>query len=389
MDRFAVATGEPLRITDWQRSSAGLVTINTISAVNYGVTYATNNYVTISNVDPSLDGTYQITTAVNTTNYTISTQNTTAVTQTTVDNAYMKRLHKIVYYTRNKGNSSSTVIESVKSYTQSTNVLTVTTNVAHTIGIGNVVVLFNVKDDLDYRPYTVTGTTSNTFTVNVNYALTESNTASIGGYYNTSLDNYLANTTGNVVYAVFDTVHGLSTGDSLSISGLSSSIDGTHQVVVYDTSTVAYFVDSNSLREPKASSNVRRTAGSTTVTVVTTTNHGFTVGDSIYVSTGTGAVGNVDGQWVMYSNINATAFTYISGGTSAVTDTSGNYIHASPVDNYAEQVFPILSKTNTTFTYFHSLANTTTSATLSETPGKIVKNSDGTMRVYFKSGWIG
>jgi hypothetical protein len=250
-------------------------------------------------------------------------------------------------------------------------------------------VLFNVKDDLDYRPYTVTGVTSNTFTVNVNYALTDSNTASIGGYYNTSQDNYLANTTGNVVYAVFDTVHGLSTGDSLSISGLSSSIDGTHQVVVYDTSTVAYFVDSNSLREPKASSNVRRTAGSTTVTVVTTTNHGFTVGDSIYVSTGTGAVGNVDGQWVMYSNINATAFTYISGGTSTVADLSGNYIHASPVDNYAEQVFPILSKTNTTFTYFHSLANTTTSATLSETPGKIVKNSDGTMRVYFKSGWIG
>ena len=112
--------------------------------------------MTISNVDASLDGTYKIATAVNTTNYTISTQNTTAVTQTAVDNAYMKRLHKVVYYTRNKGNSSSTVIESVASYTQSSNVLVVTTNIAHSVSIGNQIVLFNVKGDLDYRPYTVT-----------------------------------------------------------------------------------------------------------------------------------------------------------------------------------------------------------------------------------------
>jgi hypothetical protein len=72
-----------------------------------------------------------------------------------------------------------------------------------------------------------------------------------------------------------------------------------------------------------------------------------------------------------------------------VNDTSGNYVYPSPVDNYAEEVFPITAKTNTTFSYFHpSVANTVTQA-LTETPGKIVKNSDGTMRVYFKSGWIG
>jgi hypothetical protein len=90
----------------------------------------------------------------------------------------------------------------------------------------------------------------------------------------------------------------------------------------------------------------------------------------------------------MYSNINATAFTYVSGGTTAITDTS-TYIHRSPVDIYAEEVFPIVSKTNTTFTYRHASVANTVSQTLTETPGKIVRNSDGTMRVYFKSGWIG
>jgi hypothetical protein len=390
LDKYAVATGAPLRIMNWQRAANGVVTFNAISTTNYVTSFGVNNYVTISNVDASVDGTYKIATAPNTTNYTISTQNTTAVSQTTVDNAYMTRLHKIIYYTRNKANSSSTVIDSVASYVQSSTALTVTTNNAHTVGVGNVVVLFNVKDTLDYRPYTVSAvnTAAKTFTVTVNYANTDSNTASIGGYYNTSLDNYVANTTGNAVFLAFDSAHGITTGDSLSISGLSSSIDGTHQMIYVNASILAYVVDSNSLREPKTSANVRRTAGSTTVTVETATNHGFTVGDSIYV-VGAGAVGDMDGQWTMYSNINAKAFTYISGGTTACVDTSTNQIFASPVDNYAQQVFPILSKTNTTFTYFNSYVNTTSSSTLTETPGKIVKNSDGTMRVYFKSGWIG
>lgn len=392
MDDYAVATGYPIRITEWERNIGGTVTLTSTVLYN-SASFSANNYVTISNVDASVDGTYKlasVSSSMGRYTITFSTSNTTVVGSTTVDNAYIKRLHKVVYYTRNKGNSSSTVIESVANYTQSTNVLVVTTNIAHSVSIGNQIVLFNVKGDLDYRPYTVTNVnaTAKTITMNVNYSATDSNTASIGGYYNTSVDNALANTTGNVVYVTFDTAHGLSTGESLSISGLSSSIDGTRQVVVYDANTVAYFVDSNSLREPKASSNVVRSSGSTTVTVVTTANHGFTVGDSIYV-TGAGAVGNVDGQWVMYSNINAKAFTYISGGTSAVNDTSGNYVYPSPVDNYAEEVFPITAKTNTTFSYFHpSVANTVTQA-LTETPGKIVKNSDGTMRVYFKSGWIG
>jgi hypothetical protein len=161
----------------------------------------------------------------------------------------------------------------------------------------------------------------------------------------------------------------------------------------------------------------------------------------------------------MYSNINATAFTYISNGTTAQTITTTSRIHSSPVDVYAEEVHPIVSKTNTSFTYFHpsvadvssiigtassgnttitgtttnnefyigrvveqnagaamvntfitSVINTTaftvntaptgsgsityslkdvTNSVLPEAPGEIVRNSDGTMRVYFKSGWIG
>jgi len=161
----------------------------------------------------------------------------------------------------------------------------------------------------------------------------------------------------------------------------------------------------------------------------------------------------------MYSNINAKAFTYVSGSNTAISVTSTTRVFSSPVDNYAEEVFPIISKTNTNFTYYHpnlsyttatitgtaSTGNVTITAsnttglyigqpvarvagasmadtfvntvinataftvvtaptssgaitlvvsgespqTLTETPGKIVKNSDGTMRVYFKSGWIG
>lgn len=458
MDKYAVATGYSVRITDWERASSGLVTLTSAPVYN-SASFSVNNYVTISNVDASVDGTYKLASSTTSTGrYTVtfSTSNTVVKSSTAVDNAYMKRQHKIVYYTRSKANSSSTVIESVASYTQSSNVLTVTTNSAHTVSNGNQILLFNVKNELNYRPYTVTNVnvSAKTFTVNVNYSATDSNTASIGGYYNTSLDSYVANTTGNAVFLAFDSDHGLTTGDSLSISGLSSSIDGTHQMIYVNASILAYVVDSNSLREPRISANVRRTAGSTSVTVVTNTNHGFTVGDTIYV-VGAGAVGDMSGQWTMYSNINAKAFTYISGGTTACVDTTTNQIFASKADNYAEQLFPLLSKTNTTFTYYHpavwtltgtavasnttittsntsgfysgqpviyvsgaTMANTSVntvvnataftvvtaptgsgsitftmggnfSQTLTETPGKIVKNSDGTMRVYFKSGWIG
>jgi hypothetical protein len=162
----------------------------------------------------------------------------------------------------------------------------------------------------------------------------------------------------------------------------------------------------------------------------------------------------------MYSNINATAFTYISNGTTAQTITTTSRIHRGIVDTYLEEVYPIVSKTNTSFTYLHPNVNlTTTSLTgttvagnttitgatvtneyqvgrtiertggsampngtitniinatsftvsnsptasgpitylingdvntiLNETPGEVVRNSDGTMRVYFRSGWIG
>jgi hypothetical protein len=442
VNRYAVATGSPVRINDWERASNGRVTLNSANVFNY-VSFSANNYVTVSNVDSSVDGTYKLVSASLASNvYTVTfdTSNTNSVSTTVVDNAYMKRLHKVIYFTRNNGSS-------------------------------------------------------------VNSA-----------------------TTGNVVYVAFDSSHGLVNGESLALYGLSSSIDGVRQITNVNATVVRYVVDSNALRESRASTNVRRTAitgvvgsvvsgastvttatshnfvvgqsvtrtagvayaggtiasivspteftvtgtfgatgsvtltiGTNIVTVVTSTNHGFNVGDSIYV-VGAGAVGDLDGQWVMYSNINATAFTYVSGATTDANITTTTRIHRSLVDTYSEEVYPIVSKTNTTFTYFHpnvtilngtgtaTAGNTTITGTttnsefyvgrivernvgaamansfitsvvnataftvntaptgsgsityslagssnlvLANTAGEVVRNSDGTMRVYFKSGWIG
>lgn len=390
MDKYAVGTGYPIRITNWQRASNGLVTVNTITAVNYANAISTtDNYVTITNLDSSVDGTYKIT-SVNATNFTISTGNITPVSQTTVDNAYAKRLHKVIYYTRSRGNTSTSTTGAVKSYSQNGNTLTITTESNHNASNGDIVYLYNVKDELDYRPFTVVNTTAGTktFKVNAQYSATDSNANSIGGYFNSSIDSSLNSVTGNLVYVVFDNAHNLSNGDSVFFSGLSASIDGQQRVIYVSTDTVVYIVDSNAVRVPRYA-NISRASGSNTVTVTTQTNHNFSVGDSIYV-VGAGATGNLDGQWTMYSNINAKAFTYISGGTTACTITNTSVkVHASPVENYAEQSFPIISKTNNTFTYFHSKTNVSNTQAVTETPGKIVKNSDGIMRVYYRSGWIG
>lgn len=389
MDDYAVTTGHRVRVKDWQRYANGVVQMNTVSILN-SAEFNANNYVTIDNLDASVDGTYQITTKTNATNYSITTSNTTAVSLSTVDNAYMKRLHKVIYYTRNNANASSVAIGAVASYTQSGTTLVVTTNADHTISIGNTVVLYNVKDELDYRPLTVSNinAVAKTFEVTAPYSATDSNSASIGGFFNTSKDNYLSNTSGNVVYVAFDSSHGIGNNQSLAIYGLSSSVDGVQKAIYVNASIIAYVVDGSSLREPKRTTSITRSSGSTTATVVTTTNHGFNVGDSIYVQ-GAGTVGDIDGQWTVYANISANSFSYVSGGTTAHSSTTGDYIYPSPVDVYVEEVFPIISKTNTTFTYWHPAVTNTATNTLTETPGEVVKNSDGTMRVYFKSGWIG
>lgn len=377
ISRYAVASGTPVRINNWGRASNGRVTLTSATFYNHA-SFSTSNYVTVSNVDSSVDGTYKLVSASLASNvYTVAfdTSNTNAISTTVVDNAYMKRLHKVIYFTRNNGSA----VEST--------------------------------------------------------------------------------TIGNTVYVAFDSAHGLVSGDSIAVYGLSSSIDGVRQIQNVTSSIVSYTVDSNALRQFEISSNVRRTSGNSLVTVVTSTNHGFTVGDSIYVTAGSGAVGSMSGQFVMFSNINATAFTYVSDGTSAQTVTTTTTIIGSPVDVYAEEVYPIVSKTNTSFTYFHpsaeilngvgtaasgntTITGTTTNnefyvgrviyrnsgATMADTfitgvinatsftvntaptssgsinyalagsvntqittstPGEVVRNSDGTMRVYFKSGWIG
>jgi hypothetical protein len=375
VNMYAVATGTPVRINNWERASNGQVTLNSANVFNY-VSFNDSNHVTVSNVDSSVDGTYQLSSANLSSNvYTVtfSTSNTNSVSSTVVDNAYMKRLHKVIYFTRNNGSGVN------------------------------------------------------------------------------------SSTIGNTVYVAFDSNHNLVTGESLALYGLSSSVDGVRQITNVNARVVSYVVDNNALRQSRASTNVRRTSPNNIVTVVTSTNHGFTVGDSIYV-VGAGAVGDLDGQWVMYSNINATAFTYVSGATTNANITTTTRIHQSLVDTYAEEVYPIVSKTNTTFTYFHpnlrvfnasgtaSAGNTTITGTttnsefyvgrivernsgaamansfitsvinataftvntaptgsgsinyslmgssnlvLANTAGEIVRNSDGTMRVYFRSGWIG
>jgi len=389
MDDYAVATGHPARIKDWIRYANGLVQINTITVLNASE-FSANNYVTVSNVDSSVDGTYRLASATNTSNVftvTFSTTNTTAVSLATVDNAYMKRLHKIVYYTRNNANAVSNVVGAVTSYTQSGTTLNVVTSTTNDIVVSDVIYLYGVKNELDYKPLTVSAinTTTKTITVTAPYSATDSNTASIGGYFNSSDDNSLSNTSGNVVFVTFDSDHGLSNGQSLAIYGLSSSIDGIQKVIYISTNRIAYIVDNSSLRQHKSIDSISR-SGSTVVTVTTSTNHGYSVGDSIYLeSTG---VTTFDGQYTVYANINNTSFSYVSNVSTANSATTGR-VHRSPVDTYAEEVFPIISKTNTTFTYFHPSTANTVTQTLTETPGEIVKNSDGTMRVYFKSGWIG
>jgi hypothetical protein len=393
---FRVGSGINWRVQSFSRIANGEVTFTTVGLpgeVSSGFT--ANDSVQLTGVDDSIDGLYKIQTANNTSfAYTINTSNTVAVSNTYPDAGYIQKKLEVVYYTRS---TTVNAVVAVESYTQSNALLTVTTKTTHNINNAHEVVLFGVANTLDYRVYTAANVnaTARTFTVTAPYlANVNTTTVADGGVYNKTTVNVTptVNLTGNLVFVTTRTPHRLTTGDSVLIEGLTSSVDGVHRII--ETSSNARFgaVISSVAAVPgllvKAAT---RPASNPFVTLTTNTAHGLSVGDAVYVD-GT-SQSTFNGDTVVYSVINTTAFSYSSSANTAANATALTGFVGRYPNVYATQEFPIVSiPNNQSLTYYSKYADTVNSVsetTLSNTAGEVVKNSDGTVRVYFKSGWIG
>jgi hypothetical protein len=291
----------------------------------------------------------------------------------------------------------------VISYRQTNAVMTLTLanrpNIApYTTAAGNSVRFFGVTANTDGTTYSVAAVNNaaNTINVVVGYSANITPTAitnGSAGLYNITTGSGGTNVSGNLVYVTTRTPHGLKTGDSVLIEGLTSSVDGVHRVTeTASTSRFVILIASNALETTKSISTASRLAGSNIVTVVTSTDHGFLVGDAIYVD-GTDQ-STFNGDQVVFSVLaGGKSFSYASSGNTAVNANVTNSVVGRYPNVYATQEFPIVSvPNNTSITYYTKYAdtiNTTSLTSISNTAGEVVKNSDGTVRVYFKSGWIG
>lgn len=393
---FRVGSGLNWRVDYYSRASNGQVTIVTTGLpgeLPNGL--SVDDSIKLAGVNDSIDGTYRLVSVNNSSfTYTINTSNTVAISNTYPDAGYIKRELEVVYY--NRGTTINAVVQ-IDKYTQVNNLVTVTTKTGLPASFANAqnVVLFGVSNTLDYATYTATNVnySSNTFTVVARYSQNvNSTTVSDGGVYNSSLVNVAANvtTTGNLVFVTTRTPHQLKTGDSVLLEGLTSSVDGIHRIIETPSNSKFSVIISSTASVPAKLVKAASRTGAY-VTMTTSTAHGFSVGDAVYVDNTSQSTFN--GDTVVYSVINTVAFTY-STNTSGTASATANVGYVANYPNaYSTQEFPIVALPDDySLTYYSKYAdtvNTVSTTTLSNTAGEVVKNSDGTVRVYFKSGWIG
>lgn len=202
-----------------------------------------------------------------------------------------------------------------------------------------------------------------------------------------------ATVSGNVAWMITESAHTLNVGDTVEILNLSSVVNGTRTVAsVPNTSAFTVLIDNSTIVQKKNFTIATRNAGVSSMKLTFSSAHGFYAGDYIYLKRSTTAV-FTDGVYKITSRPDSKTLTVTTAGTSAINAAASTVTHfAYPVDAeaYAIRAYEILASpapTDYTFSYKNSGANA--SASVSNVSGEVVRNSDATMKVFYRSGWIG
>jgi hypothetical protein len=289
---------------------------------------------------------------------------------------------------------------------RSTNVVTVFTSTTHSLVANDIVQIYGTsvaETDVSLNGTYSVATAPNTsaFTFITNDSGTVATQAQerafaakkirVGFYTKNSGSGAYGTVAGNVVYFFTKTNHGLSTGDSVYVENLASSLNGVQPRTITNVNASVFSLVTDSISLTEVKSITSATNSSSTITV-NSANHGFERDDVIYVYNTHASIAGM--QTITFAN--ADSFQYVCGTTTPTMTgaSSGRVGYHSPSSTIAE-AYPIISVPNaTTFTYRNADSPATNATNQIGTgtvysAGEVVLSSDAKMSVYYRSGWIG
>jgi hypothetical protein len=196
---------------------------------------------------------------------------------------------------------------------------------------------------------------------------------------------------GNTVWVKTNTAHGLSTGNTVEVSGLSSLFNGVQTVTSVDSNMFRFTIDNTTLVEHKEATITR--AGNV-ATVTFTVGHEYVVGDKIWLYSPHANI--TSGIFEVVTSSTSQVFQILTGaqtGTIATGNRSGYKVLPYRSEGEVLRVYPILedpAPTDFTFSYNDTGSNEgSTAIVAASTAGEVVSSSDASMKVYYRSASIG
>jgi hypothetical protein len=195
---------------------------------------------------------------------------------------------------------------------------------------------------------------------------------------------------GNTVWVKTNTAHGLSTGSTIEVSGLSSLFNGVQTITSVDTNMIRFTIDNSTLVEHK---NATITRAGNVATVTFTVDHDYVVGDKIWLYSPHANI--TSGIFEVVTSSTAQVFQILTGaqtGTIATGQRSGYKVLPYREDAEVFRVYPILedpAPTDFTFSYRNSGDAGSAAIVAADTAGEVVASSDASMKIYYRSASIG
>jgi hypothetical protein len=291
-----------------------------------------------------------------------------------------------VYYDA-KETTSTPLVATVSNKALTSNVATLTTSAAHNLLAGDSVVVSTVDATFN-GTYTVTTVpTSTTFS----YAKTATDVVSTAA---TSTGTFTVTNkalTSNVATLTTASAHGFTTGQSVVVSSVDATFNGTYTIAATPTTTTFTYAKTAADVTSQAATGTPvivtyKALTSNVATLTTATVHGFTTGQTVVIG---GIDVTFNGTYVITSTPTTTTFTYAKSAvnvastpagasptvitTKALTSnvatlttatvhglTTGQYVAVQNVDSTFNGVWLVASTpTTTTFTYAVTAGNVT------------------------------
>lgn len=279
------------------------------------------------------------------------------------------------------------LVSTIATKAVTTNVATLTTSANHSFATGDSVVVSNVDATFN-GTYSITGTPApNSFT----YSLATANVTATAATSTASIEITTKTVVSNVATLTTNVAHGFTSGQSVTITNVDATFNGTFTIASIPTTTsFTYSLITANVATASAGSSAQiisyKALASNVATLTTVAAHGYSVGQDVTIL---GVDSTFNGTYRIVSTPTTTTFTYTLVGsyanvsivpattgsavvitTKALTSnvatittatahglTTGQYVGIQNVDATFNGVWLLASASGTTFTFAVTAAN--------------------------------